>query len=193
MESPPNFCAASETARDVTTWYTEAAVGSLEEHKFLKHAMGGEDVSRLPRSAAEDATLKYFVEVYVDDFIPMAIATSQDQLEHVANAVMHGIHDVFPADDVDEEDPISFKKLLKKEGQWALQKDCLGFTFDGEAKTMQLEEPKKEFLLATLTKWIRSAKNKAGAVQFNGCPEWQADINCQRERSWRPGQHQQQW
>ena len=78
MESPPNFCAASETARDVTTWYTEAAVGSLEEHKCLKHAMGGEDVSRLPRSAAEGATLKYFVEVYVDDFIPMAIATSQD-------------------------------------------------------------------------------------------------------------------
>ena len=26
---------------------------------------------------------------------------------------MHGIHDVFPADDVDEEDQISFKKLLK--------------------------------------------------------------------------------
>jgi hypothetical protein len=50
----------------------------------------------------------------------MAIATSQEQLEHVANAVMHGIHDVFPADETDSDDPISFKKLLKKEGQWAL-------------------------------------------------------------------------
>lgn len=27
----------------------------------------------------EAATFKYFVEVYVNDFIPMAIATSQDQ------------------------------------------------------------------------------------------------------------------
>jgi hypothetical protein len=49
-------------------------------------------------------------------------------LEHVANAVLHGIHDVFPADEVDSEDPILLKKLLKKDGQWALLKDCLGLT-----------------------------------------------------------------
>ena len=103
----------------------------------------------------------------------MAIASSQEQLEHVANAVMHGIHDVFPADETDSEDPISLKKLLKKEGQWALQKDCLGFTFDGEAKTMQLEEPKKEFLLATQTKWIRTAKHKSAGIAF---PEFESII-----------------
>jgi hypothetical protein len=137
VESPPYFCAANKTACDVATQYVEAPVGSLEQHKFLDHAMGGQDVTTLPASAMEGAApLKYLVEVYVDDFIPMAIATSQEQLEQVANAVMHGIHDVFPADETDSEDPISFKKLLKKEGQWALQKDCLGFTFDGAAKTM---------------------------------------------------------
>jgi hypothetical protein len=42
----------------------------------------------------------------------------------------------------------------------------LGFTFDGEAKTMQLEEPKREFLLAILHKWIRGAKRKNGHVPF---------------------------
>jgi hypothetical protein len=166
VESPPYFCAASETARDVAVQYMEAKVGSLERHKFLHHAMGSTTVQQLPRKAEVDK-FKYFVDVYVDDFIPMAIATSQEQLEHVANAVLHGIHDVFPADDVDSEDPISLKKLLQKDGQWALLKDCLGFTFDGEAKTMQLEEPKREFLLATLTKWIRTANHKAGKIPFN--------------------------
>ena len=37
--------------------------------------------------------LQYSVDVYVDDFIPMAIATSKEQQEHVTEAVMHGIHD----------------------------------------------------------------------------------------------------
>ena len=60
--------------------------------------------------------LRYFVDVYVDDFIPMAIATSQEQLRHVANAVMQGIHDVFPACEIDENDPISLKKFKKLEG-----------------------------------------------------------------------------
>jgi hypothetical protein len=144
VESPPYFCAASETARDVAIQYAERRVGDLPQHKFSGHAMKGPDVQKLPAEASNDE-LKYFVYVYVDDFIPMAIATSQKQLEHVAEAVLHGIHDVFPANIIDEEDPISFKKIRKGEGVWALQKDILGFTFDGEAgcHTMVLEAPKQ--------------------------------------------------
>lgn len=44
------------------------------------------------------------VEVYVDHFISLAIATPHEQLEHVAKAVIKGIHDVFPEDDVMEND-----------------------------------------------------------------------------------------
>ena len=131
VESPPYFCAASETARDVAAQYAETKVGSLPKHKFAQHAMSGEDVQRLPKETQDTTPLRYFIDVYVDDFIPMAIATSQEQLEHVATAVMQGIHDVFPENTIDAEDPISFKKLMKGEGRWALQKDILGFTFDG--------------------------------------------------------------
>ena len=101
----------------------------------------------------------------MDDFIPLAIATSQQQLAHVASAVMKGIHDVFPAHKLDDSDPISYKKLKKHDGQWALQKDILGFTFTGRpgAKTMQLEHPKREFLLTILHKWIRTlARSQTG-------------------------------
>jgi hypothetical protein len=70
----------------------------------------------------------------------IVIPTSQEQLEHVAMAVMTGIHDVFPANIIDADDPISEKKLLKGEGQYLLFKMLLGFDFDGKCKTMWLEE-----------------------------------------------------
>jgi hypothetical protein len=45
----------------------------------------------------------------------MVIPTSREQLDHVADAIMQVIHDVFPADIVDINDPISEKKLKKGE------------------------------------------------------------------------------
>jgi hypothetical protein len=37
----------------------------------------------------------------------LVIPVSWEQLRHVANAIMHGIHDVFPPDKDDSNDPIS--------------------------------------------------------------------------------------
>ena len=58
----------------------------------------------------------YALEVYVDDFISIVIPRSQEQLRHVANAIMEGIHDIFLPDNDDANDPLSEKKLLKREG-----------------------------------------------------------------------------
>jgi hypothetical protein len=80
----------------------------------------------------------------------IVIPTSRKQLEHVATAIMTGIHDVFPTDIVDSNDPISEKKLLKGEGQYSLFKRLLGFEFDGKRKTMWLEEEKRATLLTIL-------------------------------------------
>ena len=41
VESPPYFCAASETGRDVAAQYAEMEVGTLPDHKFVEYAMGG--------------------------------------------------------------------------------------------------------------------------------------------------------
>jgi hypothetical protein len=38
LESPPYFCAASETAHDVVVEYNEATIRSLPRHKFDKWA-----------------------------------------------------------------------------------------------------------------------------------------------------------
>jgi hypothetical protein len=123
-------------------------------------------VKALPKTVASFEGFRYFEDVYVDNFLVMAIGVSQEQLQHVADAVLQGVHDVFPASEVDANDPISLKKLEKLDGEWALVKDMLGVSFDGDAKTMQLEEPKREFLLTILHKWLRGAKRMNGHVPF---------------------------
>ena len=56
------------------------------------------------------------LEVYVDDYIVLAVPTSKEQLDHVANAILKGIHEVFPENKEDSKDSISLRKLLKEEG-----------------------------------------------------------------------------
>jgi hypothetical protein len=53
---------------------------------------------------------------------------------------MHGIHDVFPPDEDDSNNPISEKKLKKGEGRYETRKTLLGFDIDCEAKTMWLKD-----------------------------------------------------
>ena len=74
---------------------------------------------------------------------------------------MHGMHDVFPAAEKEEDDPNSVKKLKKGDGAWALQKDVLGFEFDGEKRTLLLDEGKRNALLSTLKEWTRLAQRRA--------------------------------
>ena len=67
------------------------------------------------------------LEVCMDDYIVLDIKKIQDQLHHVANIIMTGIHDVFPPYKDDKEDAISLKKILKKESAWATIKNVLEF------------------------------------------------------------------
>jgi hypothetical protein len=87
---------------------------------------------------------------YVDDFMSLVIPVLQDQSRHVATAVMTGIHDVFPPNGDNSNDPILEKKLLKEEGRYSTQKTLLGFDFDGTTKMMWLEAAKRETLLTIL-------------------------------------------
>jgi hypothetical protein len=115
VESPSYFCAATEMARDIVSDYCDTPKGSLPHHKFATHATGDKEFNELQRTL-EIVGFFYALEVYVDDFMSIGTPTSQEQLEHVATAIMTAIHDVFPADIVDSNDPISKKKLLKGEG-----------------------------------------------------------------------------
>jgi hypothetical protein len=102
----------------------------------------------------------------MDDFIRLAIPTSHQQLDYVATAIMTEIHDVFPAANTDAEGPISHEKLLRHDGQWAVIKDILSLTFNGNDKTIWLSAEKGDAILATLKWWIRIGSKRVG-IQFS--------------------------
>jgi hypothetical protein len=166
MELPPYFCTPTETARDIATEYLETGIGTWPQHKFEQYATGLTDFNKLPATSESDYNLRYMLEVSVDDFVSLVISTSQAQLRHIANAIMEGIHDVFPPDDNNGNNLISKKKLLKDEGRYSTIKTLLGFDFDGKANTIWLEDTKQEKLLATLQSWIRLISHGTGGIPY---------------------------
>jgi hypothetical protein len=92
----------------------------------------------------------------------LVIPTSCEQFDHIETAVMTGIHDVFPTNIIDGNNQISEKKLLKGEGQYSQSKMLLGFDFDGQHKTIWLEEGKRAKILTMLHGWIRAGNHDQG-------------------------------
>jgi hypothetical protein len=164
IESPPYFCAASETARDVAALYAERPLdGKHQQHSFLHYTQTHEDYRALPTSRRSgDAPVRYLMEVYVDDFMDIVIPVCQQDLDHIAAATMMGIHDVFPPSSVAATDPISEKKLLRGEGAWANVTEILGMTFDGSEKTIWLAEEKRNALLLMLKTWLQKLSKRIG-------------------------------
>jgi hypothetical protein len=164
VESPPYFCAALETARDVAVDYIETSIGSLPVHKFEDWA--GAKVAQLQKPSSTNKGFWYVVEVYVDDFIAAIIPTTREQITHLARGILHGIHDVFPACNDNDRDPISTKKLRKGEGMFHTKKCILGFKFEGAEKTIWLEEDKQAALLTILHQWIRGVTKIWRGIPF---------------------------
>ena len=127
---------------------------------------GSAEYNSLPRTVSDNSSLRYLVEVFVDDFMSLAIATSQEQLKHVGTGTMMGIHDVFPPCDTPNQDPISEKKMEKGDSQFCTQKTLLGFDFNGIDKTIWLEESKRSALLLILKGWIRTCKRTSQGIPF---------------------------
>ena len=146
-ESPPSFCAASETARDV--------IASLLSTELPPHAseskMLPSNFDSLP--LADLHSIFTLIEVFVDDFIACTDAVSKTHLLQVSRAMLHGIHSVFPTWDINGHtggDPISEKKLDKLEGLWEHTKEILGWILDGANYTIQLPPEKVDKIVTTL-------------------------------------------
>jgi hypothetical protein len=166
VESPPFFCAASETTRDVAQDYLKMTIGTLPLHKFIHYVIGNQAYNELPERYDLFNFFRYLLKVYVDDFISPVIPCSQEQLRHVSTSTMMGIHDVFLADDNNSNDPILEKKLKQLNGEYSMTKTILGFDFDGINKTIWLKEAKRAHLLMVLHGWIRSSKAGMVGIPF---------------------------
>jgi hypothetical protein len=130
VESPPYFCPTTETSRDIATTYCKTKIGTLPSHKFDDLVSVDDAVGELPDTPTTNEFMRYLVEVYVNNFMAIVIPTTQHDITHVSQAVMHGIHDVFLADDNNANEPISKNKLMKGEGAMSTTKTILEFNFD---------------------------------------------------------------
>ena len=117
IESPPYFGTASETGRDLAEQHAERRLGTLENHKFIAHTEVHEDFQALPATCDTSVPFQYMIEAFVDDYMSIAVARRQQQLRHVANAIMHGINDMFPADDDNNNDPFFSQKDSQRRGR----------------------------------------------------------------------------
>jgi hypothetical protein len=104
-------------------------LGSLAPHKFNGHTTTHGDFQSL--MAVTDSKFSYFLDCCGDDYLSMAMATSQQQLNHISSVLMHGVHDLFPPLEDRALDSLSLKMLQQGEGTWALQGNVLGFSTYG--------------------------------------------------------------
>ena len=148
-ESPPFFCAASETARDVIQQLLKV---DLPPHP-LEHYMMPANNSTLPTVAQDLLNMINLIEVFVDDFIGCTDNLTKEHLLKFTRAMMHGMHSIFsPPSQTGHTggDPISIKKLKQLEGLWEHVKEILGWILDGANYTINLPPKKVEKIQLTL-------------------------------------------
>ncbi|KAG7365483.1 hypothetical protein IV203_038687 [Nitzschia inconspicua] len=121
VDSPPFFCAVTETARDIMHAYE--ALPELPphplEHHMLKPTRHDAALLHHPPSPLPSPLPPALQEVYIDDFIALCPAQHLTHLQHHSRAMLHAIHDLFPPPDITGstmEDPISIKKLATEPG-----------------------------------------------------------------------------
>ena len=151
-ESPPFFCTATETGRDVIERLFNSHLGQLPEHPS-EHLMVREDIQApIVQDTFKDKLLQ-FIEVYVDDFIAGTNNLETEHLRQLSRAILHGVNSIFPSTTVSKhsgEDPISQKKMLDGDGLWDHEKEVLGWIFNGLSYTIFLPPAKTEKLIKQL-------------------------------------------
>jgi hypothetical protein len=160
-DSPPYFCAFTETAVDLTNTALANCAPSTPhplEHasQHSPHTPIQEPTYHLstvfpPTPGAHLAPLAYS-DVYIDDFIGLAqIPCHTDTLRHL----LHNISRIFRCDTPASDPPtrkqvISASKLLLGDGAWSTQNTILGWHIDTAVGTLALPPPKRDRLVTLL-------------------------------------------
>ena len=157
-ESPPLFCTATETARYIIQSYFDNET-CIPPHPFEHYLHKNITMESKQYNNKNNATT--LIEVYVDDFVTATNDTSNEHLQHLSRAILHGIHSIFPPPSVTKhsgQDPISEKKLKQNEGLFEHVKEILGWIVDGKEFTIQLPQQKAEKILGKIRKLLKQQK-----------------------------------
>lgn len=153
--SPPIFCAATETIADVTNDRLRSSyqppqhpldtlAASITSPPADHHDLASPPLP-LPVPSTRDPSLPsvpdplQYIDVFVDDFIS---AAQRPFLRRVRNTLLHVIDEVFrPVDSCDppaRREPVSLKKLRAGDCSWGTSKLVLGWVVDTIAMTIAL-------------------------------------------------------
>jgi hypothetical protein len=175
-ESPPYFCAATETVADLANSRLQDASHVPDDHHLddLAHATPAKNTapttyastSAVAVPTERDPCLQHsstkplqYVDIFVDDFVS---AAQKPFLRRVRRTLLRAIDDVFrPNDHLDNEhrrDPVSIKKLLKGDCSWSTVKLILGWIVDTANMTIQLPPHRVERLWEILNSIPRRQK-----------------------------------
>ena len=148
-ESPPYFCTATETGRDVIEYYFNNYY-YIPPHNLEHHLI--KEIQKQQQHPSPTVPISKF-EVYVDDFIAYTNDAQLTNIQRMARALLHGIHSIFPPPGVsghNGEEPISIKKLQELEGMFQNKKEVLGWMFNGKDFTIYLPDKKVQKILENL-------------------------------------------
>lgn len=126
-DSPPFFCAATDTSWDHEDKYyhDRTKMAPHPENELVLNI----DWNNIPyKDFDQDKALLYLLEVYIDNFIAMIQCIDINKLTLLTHYILTGITKIFPPPDVSGSTmgpPISDKKLIK-EGLWEVQEEILG-------------------------------------------------------------------
>jgi len=157
IESPGLFCSATETARDIAQDLLNNPTLELPPHPLETFCAPTLPLATCNTYNPLAAPPLWLLEVYVNDFLGLAQASSAHQLLQFSRAVLHGIHHIFPPATITNkstDEPIAIKKLLKGDGRWDTTKKILGWTVDGNLQCISLPSDKHERLSIDLTKFL---------------------------------------
>ena len=158
-ESPPAFCAATETAADLANAALDAPSNlDNKPHRFDKVSETthppipsapapvtlSDMAPPVPTATSHIGKLKRPVrgwDVYVDDFLGH-VQGNKWKRRAVKRALLHSLDQVFrPLDDTDNpsrQEPASIKKFLKGDAWWTTRKIMLGWIIDTIRRTIEL-------------------------------------------------------
>lgn len=161
VESPPHFCAVTETVADLAndTLRLHRPVASSHPMDSLADStpptypsLAGAVPMHLHGRPPRQGYLSY-VDVYVDDFLGLSNGPPEER-SRVRRALLEALDAVIrPLDEGDNsarKAPASIKKLAQGDGAWATQKILLGWLIDSIQGTITLPPHRQDRLLEIL-------------------------------------------
>ena len=150
-ESPPFFCAATETARDIAE--SNFSSPAPQQAHPMEDIVLDIDWAKIPKADRDpNEAFLHLLEVYIDDFLALIQSTDEDHITKLTRSLLNAISDIFPPPEITGSKmgpPISVKKLIA-EGTWETRKEILGWLLDGIALTIELPTTKCDSILAEL-------------------------------------------